>query len=120
MPEYVVMFFIVVAGLVAMIVFVQRGLQARIRDARVYMIETASEACLAAGASGDVNCAGAANLQDNSILQEYEPYYAMTQSLVGRSGGTDKGFAGATYFKQTDEVTAVSSNSVQQPPRSAN
>ena len=55
LSEYVMIFFVVIAAAVAMTVFVQRGLEARIHDARNFMITTVtnSGAC-------DANCLNAA------------------------------------------------------------
>ena len=81
MSEYILVFFLAIGALVAMTVYVQRALQARIRDGNRYMVQQAAKAHNAA------------------IALEYEPYYANISSytdrnqredsyLVGRAGST--------------------------------
>ena len=58
LPEYVVTFFIVIAVVVGMTSYIQRSFQARLWDARNYMVNVANAAC-------DNNCHIAAGLGTN-------------------------------------------------------
>ena len=73
LSEYVMIFFVVIAAAVAMTVFVQRGFEARVHDARNFMIDSLinSGAC-------DANCVQAAG---GNIGHEYEPYYTQTLQM---------------------------------------
>ncbi len=131
-PEYVVMFFLVIAGLVAMSVYVQRSRRSRPRDTKLYMMDVATQACADADALAtpgwDVHCRDAANFQIDPreavpvrrMAQEYEPYYAQVESLVDRSADDTKEFQGGTFIRQFTQGTSVSSDSRQLPPEEAN
>ena len=85
LSEYAVTFFLVIAVVTAMAVYVQRAFQARLRDARHYMIENVKSVCT----DGDnVNCLRAAG---NSIGGQYEPYYTQVSSAVNREDQSQKG-----------------------------
>jgi hypothetical protein len=103
--EYLVTFFIAIGSIVAMTVYVQRALQAKIRDSRNYMIETAAQA------------------QGHDIQFEYEPYYGFVNSMVSRESDVQQALlpGGTTgfYTKNMDESIYVESLSVQAPPREA-
>jgi len=116
LAEYVMIFFLVIAALVAMTTFVHRGLQARIHDARNYMINVAINAC-------DANCLQATGGQ---IANEYEPYYSQLISDAQRnevdgSGATTGNAAliGARYMKSTNESSTTSATSNTLPPECA-
>lgn len=115
MSEYVMVFFLVIGALVAITVFVQRALEARMHDARNYMINaiTDSGAC-------NANCVAAAG---GNIFYEYEPYYAVSIADARRNAsdtmGTTSGnpqSIGAVYTKQVRESTSSNSISDQLPP----
>ncbi len=110
-------FFIVIAALVAVTTFVQRSLQGRIQDAKSFMIASVNDAC-------DDHCRAATG---NTILNEYEPYYARQFSNVQRNeednqGQTrgDKQGTGSIYYQWDKSTTNVISNSIQLPPQCAN
>ncbi len=67
LSEYVMIFFVVIAALVAMTTFVQRGFEARIHDARNFMINAVINSSVC-----DANCLAATG---GNISYEYEPYY---------------------------------------------
>ena len=117
--EYAVAFFLVIAAAVVMTSYIQRSIQARIRDARVYMINSASQAC-------DANCMIATGLAGNTeIAQQYEPYYAQADSKVARNTLNLKGLlatgVGSTgiAFKQSQENSQGMTKSDQLPPINA-
>jgi len=89
LAEHVMVFFVVVAALVAMSTFVQRGLKAKIHDARNFMIDSVvnSGAC-------DANCLAATG--SANIAYEYEPYYSQTVTLATKN---DNDFKGRTSGK---------------------
>jgi len=119
LSEYVMIFFVVIAALVAMTTFVQRSLEARVHDARNYMIDSVinSNVC-------DANCVAATG---GAIGHEYEPYYALMNSSVqqneaeglGETPGNAKAI-GAIYYKTGNESAQTNSTSVQLAPGSAN
>ena len=114
MGEYALLIFLVVGTIIAMTTYVKRGFQARMHDARHYMITTASEACNKA-------CMNATWMNgENRIGEQYEPYYAFVDAEVK---------SGILNVKQmTDKVaskvsvrakTHVNSESNQSPPKYA-
>ena len=66
--EYAILISLVVAGIIAMQTFAQRALQARIRDAAVYMVNQSSNVAEGLGAT-----------------LQYEPYYTKTDYQVSRT-----------------------------------
>lgn len=119
LPEYVVGFFLVIAALVAMSLYVQRTLQARVRDAKLYMVDRASSACAQVDAlsGGQTNCLGAAGAVNGHINAEYEPYYTQVSSLVDRSQNQQKSVElGSTFRKLYNQSTQINGYSVQLPP----
>ena len=123
-PEHVVVFFIVVAALTAMTVYVKRALQARVRDSNIYMVNVASNACAQAEAgrtaAWNVDCQGAANFQNGQLRPEYEPYYGMVNSDVQRGYSETQGFNGPLFTKQFTDNRTTATTSVQRPPENAN
>jgi hypothetical protein len=119
LPEYVIIFFIAVAAMVSIAVYAQRALQAKQRDARIHMLSVASQAC-------DKDCQAAAGIKNGQLPQEYEPYYGVVESRVDRDQSEKKGVIasgiGTTgiFVKETNQVTDVTSTSVQRPPKDAN
>ena len=122
LSEYVMIFFVVIAAAVAMTTFVQRGFEARLHDARNFMVNSVvnSGAC-------DANCLKATGAAGNQIPYEYEPYYAQMLSNVGHNERVNTGATtgnaqvmGAVYTKSTNEATATNSASYQLPPGCVN
>jgi len=108
-------FFVVIAAIVAMTTFVQRSLESRIHDARNFMITSVmnSDVC-------DANCVAATG---NAIHYEYEPYFSISVSDVNQSSSENHGetsgnaqVLGAIFYKYGNETTTASSNSIQLPP----
>ena len=112
LPEYVVTFFIVIAVVVAMSVYIQRGLQARMHDARNYMVQSARNEI-----SSNADFLAAAG---NRVGYEYEPYYTVASSIVSRDSTVKTGLleGGLTgiFRKTTNEQTDAQTISVQLPP----
>jgi len=115
LSEYVMIFFVVIAAAVAMTVFVQRGLEARVHDARNFMVDSVvkSGAC-------DADCLKAAG---GSISHEYEPYYAQMVSDVNHNqadtataGQGNAQVLGVTYTKNSKDTTKTITTSSQLPP----
>ncbi len=119
--EYVLLFFVVVAGISAMTLYVQRGLQARHRDGKIYMVDMATQACTQATAGG-VDCLGAAKVDPatQKIAYEYEPYYGQSEAEVRRDSVDkkvlDENGRWGKYFAQS---TQIGSDSAQLPPAEA-
>jgi hypothetical protein len=119
LSEHAMIFFIVIAALVAITTFVQRGFEARIHDARNFMINSVinSGAC-------DANCLQATG--GNQIGYEYEPYYLLTvsdtqhnaQDTTGATTGNPK-VLGAIYINSLNETDQTISTSDQLPPECA-
>ena len=61
--EYVMVFFIVIAVSTAMTIYFKRSIQARMRDARMYMVKEI------------ITRTNGVNFVGNGIWVEYEPYY---------------------------------------------
>ena len=102
MPEYTLLFLLVVVTIAVITLYTQRALQARLYDVQVYMINQAREA------SG------------KPVPYQYEPYYGRVKSVVTRvenskarleSGGTS-----GIFTKFINESTGVVSESDQLPP----
>ena len=115
MSEYVMIFFVVIAAAVAMTMYVQRALEARIHAARNFMIQTVnnSGAC-------DANCLHATG---GNIWYGYEPYYTETVADI-QQGQTDTTGAttgnpkvlGGKYLKSLNEDSSAVSTTLQLPP----
>ena len=117
LSEYVMIFFVAVAALVAMTTFVQRGFEARIHDARNFAVDAANAAC-------DTGCQ---NATGNSISYEYEPYYsqmvadsASSQREKKTSTSGSGAEIGAVYTKGIVQQSATDMNSIQLPSKNAN
>lgn len=116
LPEYVLLLFIVIAFATAITVYAQRGLQARIVDARNYAVNQARSEC-------GPNCMKATG---DYIGREYEPYYGHIESRTDRAtedlssieGGVSK--KEGIYRKMTDIATSTNTVSWQKPPKDAN
>lgn len=118
LSEHVMVFFVVVAALVAMTTYVQRTFEARIHDTKDFMIQSVinSGAC-------DANCLAATG---NQISYEYEPYYTQTISDVRQNQKVTKTATqgkpqaiGVIYYNSINEETNTESNSNQLPPECA-
>lgn len=113
LPEYVVTFFLVIGVIVAMTAYVQRTLQARMRDARNYAIKTGYDAC-------DANCL---NATGNGIYYEYEPYYLLMNTVSERSqkdrSALIRGGQEGVFIKTINHESTINSYSEQLPPKEA-
>jgi hypothetical protein len=115
LSEYVMIFFVVIAAAVAVTTYVQRSFEARVHDARNYMIDAVNKSSVC-----DANCMAATG---GSISHEYEPYYSemVSDAVQNESDSTGAGAGnrqvlGAKYFKNLNEETQTTSTSVQLPP----
>ena len=108
--EYVLVIFLVMATISAMTIYFKRGMQARIYDARDYMIN-------------DVRVRTQGSYFGNLYL-EYEPYYINTDATITRDiDYTTTLLPGASsgIFKKTiSESTGVEVSSETAPPRDGN
>ncbi len=111
LPEYVVTFFVVVAAGVAMTTYIQRSLQAKIRDSRDYMRDIASKEC-------DANCQTAAGIKIGKIPREYEPYYSKADSQAERNSEVKAALVprDKIFMKKTSDNSEVDTSSKQFPP----
>ena len=95
MGQYAIVFFVVIATISVMTVYVRRGLQGRIYDAKKYMIDNIS-----AGAKV-------------TVAQEYEPYYTNRVSDRLSKQGETVGFQGGQYSHTSRQKSVVNSVSGQ-------
>lgn len=118
--EYVLLFFVVIAAISAMSLYVQRGMQARQRDARKYMMNLASTACTTASVNG-VDCMAATVNTANgatALAQEYEPYYLDSSSDIRRDSADKRMLdAASTAGKSYATSTVIKTDSNQSPPK---
>jgi len=91
MAEYALLIALVVAGIVAMQQYAQRALQARVRDAAVYM-----------ASSNDVN-------QIGSSVQ-YEPYYQQTNFAVVKNSVEKKVLDEGLFAQQSGNARSKLGN----------
>lgn len=107
MAQYVVVFFLAIGSIVTMTTFVQRAIQARIRDTKKYMLD---------------NVKTYGNVQ-GPMYYEYEPYYINVSTVVSRERNEQVNLlgGGATgiFRKQTNAFSASITNSYQAPPKNA-
>lgn len=110
MGEYVVVIFLVMAVLTGMTVYFKRALQARIHDARDYMI-------------GEVRTRTAGQFNGN-LYKEYEPYYSNSASQIYRLGQDETrllpGGSSGVFEKYYNEMTAIRTNSTTLSPFHSN
>lgn len=93
--EFALVIFMILATIVAMTVYFKRGVQARIYDARNYMVEEVRSRT--------------AGSYDGPVLTEYEPYYVNTDATITRnvsdatslSAGETSGIFGQTFNEST-------------------
>jgi hypothetical protein len=107
MGEYMVVIFLVLAVIVAMAIYFKRAVQARIHDARDYMVSE-----VRTRTRGDFN---------GNLYKEYEPYYSNVAALVARDADyTTRILPGASsgiFQKIVNETTSMQSISQTAPPR---
>lgn len=110
MGEYVVVIFMVLAVIVAMTVYFKRAIQARLHDARDYMVNDVRQ-----------RTAGSYN---GELYLHYEPYYTNTIATVARDASSTTrilpGASSGIFRKVIDETTSVQVNSETAPPREFN
>jgi len=103
MGEYVVVIFLVVTAISTMMIFIRRGMQARIHDARDYMVNEVRERTRGQFAG--------------NLYREYEPYYVNTSvQEIARDArhqktltqGGSSGIFGMDVNESTDVSGAVS------------
>ena len=108
--QYTLTFFLVIAVIGAMTVYVRRAIQGRVRDARTYMVMTVNSVFH----DPSVNALG-------NLYWEYEPYYANADVTRGtdsieRLSTPQPG--GVTWIDYDSSVT-TNASSTQAPPRDA-
>lgn len=107
MGEYVMVIFLVLAVLMAMMVYFRRAVQARIHDARDYMVTEVRARTM--------------GVFDGNLYREYEPYYGNTSATVFRSVDDESrvlpGASSGIFQKVYDSTTVVRVNSETAPPR---
>ena len=97
--EYVVIFFLAIAAVAAMAMYVRRAFQGRFYDARMYTMQKAAQAL------------------GESVPFEYEPYYAQTDSNLAKRADEMTSISGAEVVLRTSfEATTTNSHSVQRQP----
>jgi hypothetical protein len=105
--EYALLIFLVLAVLGGMSVYFRRAIQARIHDARDYMISGVR-----------VRTSG---FYDGNLYKEYEPYYSNTLANVDRRISDQTtllpGDSSGIFRKEYDEGVSVVVNSTTAPPR---
>lgn len=109
MIEYAMLFALVMAAAVTMTVYFKRGVQARIYDARNYMISEVR--------------ARTAGQFDGNLYMGYEPYYANTSAVIARDvterTALDEGGSSGIFTKTYDHTVMIAVNSETAPPRDA-
>ncbi|MEI7999052.1 MAG: hypothetical protein WCH62_06055 [Candidatus Omnitrophota bacterium] len=116
--EYVVTFFLVVGFIVTMTTYMQRTLQARVHDARTYMINAVSREC-------GVNCMNATGLSSTSytIGEQYEPYYTQINATTNTDSLSHKGLLATgiggtgTFIARTNQKNQGNIGTSQLPPK---
>ncbi len=109
--EYVLTFFLIIAVVAGMSVYVRRAIQARIHEARNTMITMVNE-------QKDFFYLG-----DKQVFLEYEPYYINSQSLVNmdlnQTTFLEGGGSTGIFKAKPNDVTRVHIESTQAPPKDA-
>lgn len=106
--EYVLVFFLAVAAMVAMTVYVKRAYQAQFRNARMAMINIVNERTGA--------------YYTGNVFYEYEPYYLSTDATTTRRSDqreyqTGTALSTGIYTKVLDSSTSISSIANYAPPK---
>lgn len=96
MGQYALVFFVVIAAVTAMTIYVRRGLQGRIRDARTHMIDTIKTRA----DIGDIPLA-------------YEPYYINRESNRLATQHEETGFRGGRLTQWAEQTTIVNAKTGQ-------
>lgn len=96
MGQYALVFFVVIAAVTAMTIYVRRGLQGRIRDARTHMIDTIKDG---------------SGIKDISLA--YEPYYQNRGSTRLSTQKEETGFRGGRIRQISEQVTVVNAETGQ-------
>lgn len=104
--EYALVIFLIVAAVIAMMVFTKRLLQARIRDAHVYMLNEVRQA-------------------DTSVTipDSYEPYYTVSTSDIARESNDRLVVSEQPTIhirKEYDQTVISNTVSESLPPKEAN
>jgi len=112
--EYSIVLSIAILAVVSMMIFIQRGLQGRIRDARSYVSMKLDDEVDSARLE---RTGGAVAIGLPPVLYEYEPYYQKRGSVVERKAEDKADFAGAqgTYTKIVNSTTTMQSTSEEAP-----
>jgi hypothetical protein len=111
--QYALTFFLVVAVVSAMTVYVKRAIQGRLRDARWYMARTVDQVY----SDPSFNIAG-------DLWLGYEPYYVNTNThrFVDRTTGIQTvpgSLAEGIHQYEIDATTTLKTSSPQAPPAEA-
>jgi len=105
--EYALSIFLVLAVMSAMTIYFKRGIQARIHDARDFMVN-------------DVR-ARTAGSYDGDLYLHYEPYYTDTDATVRRNMShttrLSPGVTSGAFRKTIIETTGVEVSSETLPPK---
>ncbi len=111
-------FFVAVTAIMAVSIYVQRTLQARERDAKIYMVDMMAQGCVDVDVSqGTTDCQGAAGMNAGKMAYEYEPYYVQVNSIVERDSAETKALTGPGIFTKSDSSqTQAQSQSNQISP----
>lgn len=108
--EYLLVIFMVLGVITAMTVYFKRAVQARLHDARDYMVNDVRQRT--------------AGSYDGELYLHYEPYYTNTDAIVTRdTTHTTRILPGASsgiFTKVYDESTSVVVTSETAPPKSFN
>ncbi|MCK5260181.1 MAG: hypothetical protein KAJ70_03885 [Candidatus Omnitrophica bacterium] len=105
--EYTIVIFMVMAVLTVMTVYFKRVVQARIHDARDYMVTEVR--------------ARTDGIYTGNLYREYEPYYGNTSGTVSRATDSETmvqpGASSGIFRKVYNERTSVWIHSETAPPR---
>ncbi|MDP8265722.1 MAG: hypothetical protein P9M07_02115 [Candidatus Aceula meridiana] len=113
--EFSMVLGIAILAVVSMMVFVQRGLQGRIRDAREYVSVTLDSEADAARLQRTGGAVPAGSFPD--VLYGYEPYYQKKGAVVERDANQMTDFSGTqgTHKKSINSRTSMQSVSEEAP-----
>lgn len=112
MGEYVMTFFLIIAVMTTMTVFLKRTLQGRIREAK--------------GEMRNIVATRSGGIFTGEIHTQYEPYYVNTVATVDRFSASvqrlreSPGFTSGIFSQEFDEGTVTRSRSTTTPPPRAN
>lgn len=103
--EYILTFSLVFLIIGSMSVYIQRALQARMRDARHYAMNELRKEC-----TDDNGCVGAGN-----IAEQYEPYYSQVNLENSRGNTKQMGVSGRKTMSK-DRLASFSNALMSQLP----